>query len=112
MVQYLFLVTASVARTQTHFLSCFIKIFSFFLKTQSCQHLLSVKLFYFKMLSELGFQPIRDSFYYGYYGQFRVVIDKQNGYINATKLCSDGGKNFFHWKETKVSKELIETLIQ
>jgi KilA-N domain/Protein of unknown function (DUF3627) len=64
------------------------------------------------MLSELGFQPIRDSFYYGYYGQFRVVIDKQDGYINATKLCSDGGKNFFHWKETKVSKELIETLIQ
>jgi KilA-N domain/Protein of unknown function (DUF3627) len=64
------------------------------------------------MLSEIGFTQIRDSFYYGYYGQFRVVVDKQDGYVNATKLCSDGGKNFFHWKETKVSKELLSTLQQ
>jgi hypothetical protein len=64
------------------------------------------------MLSEIGFTQIRDSFYYGYYGQFRVVVDKQDGYVNATKLCSDGGKQFYHWKESKVSKELVSTLYQ
>ena len=114
MVQYLFLVTASLARTQTHFLSLrgvFYK--NIFILSQNAvvsTSPLTLKLF--KMLSELGFQPIRDSFYYGYYGQFRVVIDKQDGYIYATKLCSDGGKNFYHWKESKVSKELVSTLQQ
>jgi KilA-N domain/Protein of unknown function (DUF3627) len=64
------------------------------------------------MLCEIGFQQIRDSFHYGYYGQFKVVVDKTDGYINATKLCSDGGKKFCHWSETKISKELLNTLQQ
>jgi KilA-N domain/Protein of unknown function (DUF3627) len=66
----------------------------------------------FKMLSQIVFTQIRDNFYYGYYGEFQVVVDKRDGYINATKLCSDGGKKFCHWSETKVSKELISTLRQ
>ena len=64
------------------------------------------------MLSEIGFTQIRDNYYYGYYGQFRVVVDKSDGFINATKLCSDGGKQFYHWNESKMSKDLISTLQQ
>jgi hypothetical protein len=62
------------------------------------------------MLSEIGCTQIRDNFWYGYYGPLRVVVDKTDGFINATKLCLDGGKQFYHWKESKVSKELISTL--
>ena len=64
------------------------------------------------MLSPICFRQIRDNFYFGQYGNFNVVIDKSNGFVNATKLCADGGKKFCHWNETKVSKELINTLQQ
>src|SRR5438552_1007288 len=32
---------------------------------------------------------------------------KDNGYINITKLCKNGGKQFKHWKELKNSKEMM-----
>jgi hypothetical protein len=35
---------------------------------------------------------------------FRVIIDKSNGYVNATKICKAGGKDYrqwFHQKEIK-----------
>src|ERR1700727_3055539 len=63
-----------------------------------------------KMLSQITFTQIRDNYYYGYYGLFRVVVDKTDGYINASKLCIDGGKQFYHWKESKAAKELLNTL--
>lgn len=31
-----------------------------------------------------------------------------NGYINATKLCNDGGKKLIHWMENKHSKQLMK----
>jgi len=30
----------------------------------------------------------------------------KNGYINVTKLCKDGGKELYHWRQTKVAEEL------
>ena len=36
---------------------------------------------------------------------------KDNGFINATKLCKNAGSDFYHWKETKKAKELINELI-
>lgn len=62
------------------------------------------------MLAQLGTQHIRDQYFYGYYGQFHIVVDKTDGYINASNLCLDGGKKFYHWSETKISKQLIDTL--
>jgi hypothetical protein len=35
------------------------------------------------------------------------VIMNSNGYINATKLCKNGGKEFKHWKESQHSKKMI-----
>jgi hypothetical protein len=31
-----------------------------------------------------------------------------NGYINATKLCADGGKRFDHWLENKGNKVMVK----
>ena len=62
------------------------------------------------MLSQICLRQIKDNYYFGYYGNFGVVIDKNNGFVNATKLCNDGGKKFFYWKETKMSKDLVGSL--
>ena len=62
------------------------------------------------MLSQIAIHNIRDNFYHTQYGNFGVVIDKNNGFINATKLCSDGHKSFKHWNQTKQAQELIAAL--
>jgi len=51
-------------------------------------------------------------FHYAKYGDFIVIMikseDYTNGFINATKLCQLGNKNYKHWIELKKSKELVE----
>ena len=51
-------------------------------------------------------------YHYAKYGDFIVIMIKSNdftnGFINATKLCQLGNKNYKHWIELKKSKELIE----
>jgi hypothetical protein len=32
---------------------------------------------------------------------FKELIRKEDGYINATKLCQLGGKYFYEWKRIK-----------
>ena len=64
------------------------------------------------MLGEISFELIKDNFHYGYYGPFRVVVDKANGHVNATKLCRLGGKKFKDWVRLKSSHHLIEALEQ
>src|SRR2546428_5647193 len=62
------------------------------------------------MINDIAYEQIRDSYYYGAYGEFKLIINKEYGYINATKLCKDGGKHFFHWNESKASKQLKQVL--
>jgi len=38
-------------------------------------------------LTECTYECIKDTFYYGLFGDFKLVIDKATGYFNATKLC-------------------------
>nr|AAB96622.1 17K ORF [Heliothis armigera entomopoxvirus] len=59
-------------------------------------------------LNDICYEQIKDSFHYGLFGDFKLIIDKNTGYFNATKLCKDGGKRFDHWLENTKSKELIE----
>ena len=61
-------------------------------------------------LSDIAFLQIRDNFYLGIYDVFTVVMMKDCGFVNASKLCRDGGKEFFDWKRNKSSQELIDTL--
>ena len=59
-------------------------------------------------LSNCIYEHIKDTFYYGLFGDFRLVIDKSTGFFNATKLCDQGGKNLFHWKRLEKSKRMVE----
>src|SRR5580704_1808564 len=59
-------------------------------------------------LNDVCFERIRDTFYYGMFGEIKLVVDKSTGCFNATKLCTDGGKQFSHWKRLEKSKRLIE----
>ena len=53
---------------------------------------------------------INDDFSYGNYGVFQVIIKNDNGFMNATKLCKDGGKEFRNWKANANAKELISAV--
>ena len=62
------------------------------------------------MIKELVFEQIEGNFWYAAYGPFRVVMMKDTGYINATKMCSSGGKNYCDWSLLNSSHELINAL--
>jgi KilA-N domain len=62
------------------------------------------------MLSDITFEQIRDNYWYGVYGEFRVVMDKNTGFINASKMCKDGGKNVYDWSRLKSTHEVILAL--
>ncbi|CCU56182.1 N1R/p28-like protein [Choristoneura rosaceana entomopoxvirus 'L'] len=59
-------------------------------------------------LNSICYEHIKDNYYYGLFGDFKLVIDKSTGFFNATKLCNLGGKQFKHWKSLEKSKELIK----
>ncbi|CCU56403.1 N1R/p28-like protein [Mythimna separata entomopoxvirus 'L'] len=39
-------------------------------------------------LNDIYYENIKDSFYYGLFDDFKLIIDKNTGYFNATKLCN------------------------
>ena len=59
-------------------------------------------------LSDCIYEHITQSFYYGLFGDFKLVIDTKTGYFNATKLCIEGGKHFRQWKVLEKSKRMIK----
>ena len=61
-------------------------------------------------ISEIIFEHIDDKYAYGQYGEFKVIIMKENKYINATKLCSTYNKLFKNWLQNENSKKLINTI--
>jgi hypothetical protein len=58
--------------------------------------------------TKLAYEKINDKYSKAKYGDFDVIMDIDNGYINATKLCNDGGKRMCKWLENKNSKEFIK----
>jgi len=60
------------------------------------------------MNTSLEFETINEKYSKALYGDFNIIIDMTNGYINATKLCAVGGKQMSHWLENKGSKDLIK----
>ncbi|CCU56360.1 N1R/p28-like protein [Mythimna separata entomopoxvirus 'L'] len=59
-------------------------------------------------LNDICYEHIKDTFYYGLFGDFKLVIDKNTGCFNATKLCKLGNKDYFNWKRLERSKNLID----
>jgi len=58
-------------------------------------------------LNQIIFEHIDDKYAYGKYAEFTVIMMKENRYINATKLCSQYGKEFKGWIKTYHAKQLI-----
>jgi 3-dehydroquinate dehydratase len=63
-------------------------------------------------LERIVFEKINDNFGWGQYGEFRVLIRLSDNYINATKLCSSGGKQFKNWIRLDGSQELCNKLLE
>ena len=61
-------------------------------------------------VSRVTFEPINEKYSNARYGEFDVIMDMTTGYINATKLCAQGGKRFDNWLENKSSRELMKEL--
>ena len=59
-------------------------------------------------LKNVCYRQINANYYYGLFGDFRLIIDKSFEYFNATKLCLDGGKQLRYWARTKEAKKLVE----
>jgi len=58
-------------------------------------------------LSDIAFKQIRENYWLGQYGDLTIVMRKDSGYVNATKLCKDGGKRFDNWLRLESGKELM-----
>ena len=60
-------------------------------------------------MNNIIFQDINDQYAYGQYMSLRVIIMKENGFVNATKLCDDAeGKRYRNWNRTQNAQEMIK----
>ena len=68
------------------------------------------------MSKNIKFKDINDKYSYGKYGDFKVIVMKKNGYINATKICNDAvtkngtKKDFKEWKRISTAKEIMKEI--
>ena len=56
---------------------------------------------------DVCYQSINDTYSYGSYLGFRVIINVKTGYVNATKLCGAHGKLFKNWTPLSNTHQLI-----
>ena len=62
-------------------------------------------------ITKLAYEKINDKYSKAKYGEFDVIMDMTTGYINATKLCTDGGKQVKAWLRNDGNKELIKYFV-
>ena len=48
-------------------------------------------------LAKVCYKQIDGDYWYGWYIDLQIIINKSNNYVNATKLCRELGKHFYHW---------------
>jgi hypothetical protein len=58
----------------------------------------------------VAFQDVNEEYAWVNYGDFKLIMMKKNGYVNVTKMCEEGGKEFRMWKRNSRSHELIKLL--
>ena len=61
-----------------------------------------------ELIKKLAFETIDDTHSKALYGDFTVTMNMTNGYINATKMCADGGKLMKNWIRNDGNKEMVE----
>jgi hypothetical protein len=62
--------------------------------------------------SKICYEQIYKSYWYANYSEFKVIIHKDLGYVNATQLCNGYKKPFRHWHANKGVKTLIAGLAE
>ena len=62
------------------------------------------------MFSCLAYEQIKDNYWYAAYGEFNIIMMKDNSFVNATKLCSSRGRDYRNWIRQDQIKELIKYL--
>jgi hypothetical protein len=69
-------------------------------------------------IAEIAFEQISGDYHWARYGDFKVVMNVNTGYINASKLCalatSEGGqpKQFSMWKQNITTREIMNEVSQ
>jgi len=61
---------------------------------------------------KICYQHISSHYWYATYGHFSVVMHKESGYINVTRLCKIHKKSFKNWHANKHSRLLINGLAE
>ena len=63
-------------------------------------------------ITEIIFEDICEGYGYGMYGDFKIIMMRKNGYVNASKLCREHNKKYDHWSRNDNSNELINVVKQ
>jgi len=56
------------------------------------------------------FEDINEKYAGANYGPFKLIMMKDNGYVNVTKMCEEDGKKFSNWKQNSQSKEISKAV--
>ncbi|CCU55452.1 N1R/p28-like protein [Adoxophyes honmai entomopoxvirus 'L'] len=57
-------------------------------------------------LNDICYEQIKDSFHYGLFNDFKLIINKSTGYFNANKLCKDGSIEFYNWPSNTMDQKI------
>src|SRR5437773_1207671 len=56
------------------------------------------------------YEQIYKSYWYAKYGEFKIILHKELGYVNATQLCKTYNKQFYNWYANKGVKTMVQAL--
>src|SRR5437773_9200650 len=56
------------------------------------------------------YEQIHKSYWYAKYGEFKIILQKELGYVNATQLCKTFNKQFYNWYANKGVKNMVQAL--
>lgn len=59
-------------------------------------------------LKNICYEQIIENFWYGILGDFKIVIDKETCFFNATKLCAISSKRLRNWIQNNHTQQLID----
>ena len=59
-------------------------------------------------ICDIVYEKICEGYWYGMYVDFKVIIKRENGYINGTKLCTDNNKMMKNWLRNASTKVLLD----
>ena len=59
-------------------------------------------------ICDIVYEKVCEGYWYGMYVDFKVIIKRENGYINGTKLCTDNDKMIKNWLRNASTKVLLD----